>query len=87
MTKANADAWWYDAARRALEWLAESGKPFDAYDLTELGVPDPDHPSRWGALFRVASSDGVIVPVGYRESKRPSRSGGVCRVWVGRWAA
>lgn len=84
MADPTSDSWWYDSARRALEWLAQTETPFDAYDLTEMGVPDPDHPNRWGSLFRVAKDEGLITPVGYRESRRPSRAGGVCRVWVGK---
>lgn len=79
----NADDWWRSTAERALRWWAESGMEFDAFDITELGVPDPDHPNRWGALFQSAVTAGLIVPVGYRQSRRPSRHGGVCRVWKG----
>lgn len=79
----NGDGWWRDVAERALSWWAEAGVEFDCYDLTELGVPDPDHPNRWGALFTTAQQAGLIVPVGYRPSRRPSRHGGVCRVWKG----
>lgn len=77
------DPWWWDCAMRAVAHLAASGEQFDAYDITKLGVPDPDHPARWGALFRSARAGGLIVPVGFRESCRPSRAGGVCRVWRG----
>ncbi|WP_324650989.1 hypothetical protein [Georgenia sp. H159] len=79
----NADDWWRDSAERALRWWAQSGQPFDAFDITELGVPDPDHPARWGALFRAAYTSGLIQPIGYHQSRRPTRSGGVCRVWQG----
>lgn len=81
------DHQWSSTAKTALVWLAESATPFDAYDLTELGVPDPIEPNRWGSLFREARQEGLIVPVGFRESRRPSRSGGVCRVWIGKQAA
>lgn len=84
---AESDPWWHDCALRALSWLAEGGRPFDAFDLTELGVPDPDHPNRWGALFNAARQSGLIECVGFRESRRPSRAGGVCRVWQGKQAA
>jgi hypothetical protein len=79
----NADDWWRSVALQGLTWLAELGQPFDAYDLTELGVPDPDHPDRWGALFQAAYKQGLVEPVGYHESRRPGRAGGVCRVWQG----
>lgn len=81
---AAADDWWHDCARRALEWWAASGVEFDAYSVTELGVPDPDDSHRWGALFRAAATEGLIVPVGWRQARRPSRASGACRVWVGR---
>lgn len=77
----NADAWWWSTAMSGVQALAASGREFDAYDLTELGVPEPDSPNRYGALFRAAHRAGVIVPVGYRQSRRPGRSGGSCRVW------
>lgn len=79
----NSDDWWRSCVEAGLRHLAATGSPFDAFDLTELGVPDPDHPNRWGAAFRAAATGGLIEPIGYRESRRPSRSGGVCRVWRG----
>lgn len=79
----DADSWWLDCATRALVHLAAQGRDFDAYDLTLMGVPDPDHTCRWGSLFAAAKAEGIVVPVGYRPSSRPGRSGGVCRVWRG----
>lgn len=32
---------------RALLGWAQARVEFDAYGLTELGVPDPDYPKRW----------------------------------------
>lgn len=78
-----ADAWWRDCADRAIDYLAASGQPFTAADLTELGVPAPDHPNRWGALFQAAYRSGRIVPVGYARSTAASRHAGVVRVWCG----
>ena len=80
---ANTDEWWHSVAMRAMRWLAEAPGEFDAYDLTLLGVPAPDHPNRWGALFRAAHTAGVIEPAGYTQSRRPGRAGGCCRVWRG----
>lgn len=79
----HTDWWWRDTAERALHWWAESGQEFTCYDLTLLGVPDPDHPNRWGSLFAWAHAQGIVVPVGYQQSARPSRAGGVCRIWQG----
>lgn len=80
----NADDWWWSAAWRAIGWLADTRTDFTAWDVSELGVPEPDHGNRWGALFRAAATAGVIEPVGYGPSRRPTRAGGVCRVWRGR---
>lgn len=74
---------WREHARGVMDWLASEGQPFDAYNLTELGVPEPHHPSQWGALFRTYANRGLIEPLGFEYSRRPTRSGGVCRTWRG----
>lgn len=79
----NADSWWIDCAERAVSWWAAAGVPFTADDLRDLGVPEADHPNRWGALFAAFHRRGTIVPVGYRVSTRKARHGGVLRVWRG----
>ncbi|MGC5584139.1 hypothetical protein [Ornithinimicrobium sp. W1665] len=79
----NADTWWRDCAERALLWWARSGAEFEAYDLVGIGVPEPDKPHRWGPLFLNASARGLIEPVRYQPSARPTRHGGVCRIWRG----
>lgn len=79
----NADAWWWSTAMSAIKHLASTGIEFDAFDVTELGVPEPDSAARYGALFNAAAKSGVIEAVGYRRSRRPGRSGGSCRVWKG----
>lgn len=76
------DLHWDADARAALETLAQTGKPFTAYDLTvKAELREPSHPGQWGALFRHAAEDGVIRRVGFVESRRPGRRGGVCRLW------
>lgn len=79
----NADAWWRDCAERAVSWWAEAGVQFTANDVRDLGVPEADHPARWGALFSAMRARGVIAPVGYTTSTRRSRHGGVLRIWQG----
>lgn len=74
---------WREQACGAMDLLAANGSPFDSMTLTELGVPDPHHPGQWGALFRVYSTRGLIEPLGFEYSRRPTRSGGICRTWVG----
>ncbi len=78
-----ADDWWLSVAMRGLRWLADTGQPFETFDLTELGVPDPDHPNRWGALFRAAHTAGLIEHHGYAIARRPGRAGGLTRTWTG----
>lgn len=79
----SADEWWHDCALRAIEWLAATGTEFDAADVAQMGVPDPDVPARWGAVFQAARRRGVIVPVGYTLARRRARHAGVNRVWIG----
>ena len=76
------DCEWESDAREALERVAKEGKPFTAYDLTvKAELRNPSTSGQWGALFRHAAEDGVIRRVGFVESKRPGRRGGVCRTW------
>ncbi len=79
----NADWWWRDCADRALLWCAQGGFDFTAETLRDLGVPEPDHPNRWGGLFMAAHSRALIEPVGYTQATRPTRAGGVHRIWRG----
>lgn len=79
----NADSWWLDCAWRAVREMADRGVEFEAADLVDLGVPEPDHPNRWGALMRAAHTKHVIKPVGYKRSRRAARAGGVTRTWRG----
>lgn len=74
---------WKEHAHEVMDMLAAEGNPFDSMHLTELGVPDPHHPSQWGALFRTYASKGLIEPLHFGYSRRPTRSGGICRTWRG----
>lgn len=77
-------------ARRAgedgIRRLAERGDPFTADTLHALLEREggPTLPSKLvGALFLNASRAGIIEPVGWATSERPSRHGGPQRVWTG----
>lgn len=74
---------WTSRALAAIEAAALAGEPFDAYALTKGGLPQPPRSSMWGALFKDASRAKIIRKVGVHESERPSRSRGLCRVWLG----
>ena len=78
-----ADSWWTSTAMTAIKILAEQGQPFEAFDVTLLGVPDPDSPCRWGPVFRAAHRSGLIKPHSFATARRPGRSGGLTRLWVG----
>ena len=80
---ANTDKWWKSCALAAIECLARSGRPFTAYDAAQLGVPDPDHPSRWGGLFSAAAHAGLIRSAGVVRGSRASTHGAWVRVWIG----
>lgn len=83
--EAARDAWWWSCGMKALEYLAASGYEFTSEDLIadEVGLPEPRHPSQYGALFRAAAKSGLIQSVGARPSTTPSRRGGLTRVWRG----
>lgn len=85
--EAHRDSWtWFPARAALLQLAAETagtGTTFEAYALTERFGIEMDHPNRWGALFRCAATEGLIVQVGYVGSRRPSRAGGLVRTWRG----
>lgn len=78
----NTDAWWKSCADRAIDYLAAAGQPFSA-DHVQALIPPADHPCRIGARFHAAVRAGVIRPVGYVLSERPSRHRGVQRLYRG----
>lgn len=74
---------WTSQALAAIEAAALAGEPFDAFSLTQKGLPLPPHHNMWGSLFRKAARAKIIRKVGSHESERPSRARGLCRVWLG----
>ena len=79
----HSDEFWKAAAWQALEHLAASGEPFDAWALVELGVPEPTSAASWGALFYAARQAQLVEPAGWCQSRRPTTRGSACRLWVG----
>lgn len=79
------DEWWADGALRAIATLAETGRIFTCDDLRRppIALPEPAHPSHWGAVFTMARAEGTIRPVGYGPSATPSRHYGTLRRWRG----
>jgi len=82
--EAGTDSWWRDCCDRGIAELAARGVVFQAADLQDMGVPDPNHPNRWGPRLLAAARAGVIVPVGYGPSRRPSTACSAVRLWRGR---
>lgn len=79
---ARGDRWWWSCARTALRAAADSGRPFEAYDLERVyHCPPPSTPSAWGALLRDGKQAGLIEEAGFAPSSRPTRAGGVTRIW------
>ena len=76
------DAWWKSCADRAIDYLAAVDQPFSA-DHVQALIPPADHPCWIGARFHAAVRAGVIRPVGYVLSERPSRHRGVQRLYRG----
>lgn len=77
------DLTWNLDALHLLSRIAQSGADFDAYTLTEKGLRPPPHTNMWGGLFQAAYKAQIITPIGFNQSRRPGRAGGVCRVWRG----
>ena len=80
----NAEPSWREQAMAALKKEAATGKVFEAYTLEVLhGVPEADHAGRWGGVFHAAAAAGIIRPIGFQKSLRPTRRGSRCLSWVG----
>ncbi len=77
---AESDRWWHSCGWRGIAWWAETGLPFEVADVAELGVPEPDRPERWGALFAGAQTARLIEPAGLTLSRRTGRP---TRLWRG----
>lgn len=74
---------WRDAALRAVELLALTGRPFTVEDVRNLGVPEPSHPARWGGVFVTAHREAVIRCVGSAPASRRQRHASLNRIWTG----
>ncbi|WP_113717296.1 hypothetical protein [Arthrobacter dokdonensis] len=75
---------WADEAIQAIEAEARTGRTFDAYQLQQRqGVADPPSVQQWGSVFKTAARRGIIQQAGFHITNRPTRRGGITRVWVG----
>lgn len=76
------DTTWKADARDWLKARAAFDINITADDM-RTSLREPPHPNMVGAAFRAAYSAKIIRPIGYTESKAPSRNGAVIRVWTG----
>jgi hypothetical protein len=82
---AGASRWDKSNLTAAIKARAEMPGAFTTEDALEIaGVrPDPEHPNLAGAITVAMAKTGVIIGVGYARSRRASRAGGICRLWLG----
>lgn len=80
-------AWpWRVHAMEALRDLAALGEPFTADDVVgKVGLPDSgtNRNNAVGALFSAAAREGLIVRVGFRNTKRVAGHARVVSIWAG----
>lgn len=75
---------WADEAIRAIEAEARTGRTFDGWQLQQRqGLEDPPSSQQWGSVFHVAARRGIIQEAGFHITNRPTRRGGITRVWIG----
>ncbi|SCX37990.1 hypothetical protein SAMN03159343_0260 [Klenkia marina] len=81
------DGWTRSCWQTGIAYWASTGWEFTADEVRALGVPDPANPNAVGAQFMAAARAGLIRPMGFVQSRRPSRHGAWLRQWVGGDAA
>ena len=74
---------WRLQAVQLIATLAAEGTVFEAYDLVRRGLPEPDHHSRWGAVFNLCAKQGLIEQANAGRSARPTVKGSLVRFWRG----
>jgi hypothetical protein len=81
------DSWTRSCWQVGIAYWASVGRPFGADEVRELGVPEPSSNGAVGAQFVAAANAGLIRPVGFVQSRRPSRHRSWQRQWIGSEAA
>ena len=83
--ESSTDPWWRSCAMTALTTEAKTGRVFQSYDLVlRYGIPEPPSgPNAWGSLLGSAAKAGLIEPVGYAPSSRPTTAKSAVRTWRG----
>lgn len=73
---------WPSRADRAIEYLATTGRDFDAESIRDL-CGDPGRPNLLGARILAAARKGIIRRVGFRPATRPEAHARHVAVWRG----
>lgn len=81
---ANTPIGWADLVDDTIVEFAERCVPFVVDDIREVtGHPLGASDNAFGARFMAAARRGLIRKVGYQQSTRPERHGGIVAVWQG----
>lgn len=80
---ADRDAW-EALAETAILAHAATGAAFTTYDVArDHQLPDPPNHHHWGQLMHRLHDQGLIVPVDWTTSRRPTSNSSGVRVWLG----
>jgi len=75
---------WEAVAEPALLDHAATGVRFTSFDVARARrIPEPGHHNWWGLLLARLHRDGLLEPVGWDQSHRPSSGRSGVRVWRG----
>ncbi|WP_404291198.1 hypothetical protein [Glutamicibacter arilaitensis] len=74
---------WRDQALDIVCSLAADGERFTAEVLRRLGLPAPEKPQQWGALFAALQHHGIAEAVGWGPSTTASGQERGVRIWQG----
>lgn len=86
LTAARTAAWpgYKIAVEKALDQLAESGRPFTVDDVRRIaGDPIGTSPQALGGMIAHAAKRGQIRAIGYQQSARPEAHARPVRLWRG----
>ena len=75
---------WVDAMKSVARSISRKDGHVSSDQLVNTAsvIGEPLHPNAWGAIFRNTMDErGAWVCVGYKQSDKPSRKGGIIRVW------
>jgi hypothetical protein len=81
LDEADRTGWDRKVIAQAIDWFAETARPFSANDLREL-LPDV-RPGLIGRQFRALADEGRIRAVGMTPSSKKSTRGHRVLVWIG----